>query len=71
MLDSFVLLAYASLTASRTRLQRLLACLNFALDSEDSTNEKVIVHFGTNEKSDFYEPWQQHKQLKTMEISVA
>ena len=32
---SFVLLAYASLAASRTLLQRLLACLNFTLDSED------------------------------------
>ena len=34
VMDSFVLLAYASLTASRTLLQRLLACLNFTLDSE-------------------------------------
>ena len=33
--DSFVCVAYASLAASRTLLQRLLACLNFALDSED------------------------------------
>ena len=30
-----VLLAYASLVASRTLLQQLLACLNFTLDSED------------------------------------
>ena len=35
VMDSFVLLAYASLAASRTHLQRLLACLNFTLDSED------------------------------------
>ena len=35
VMDSFVLVAYASLTASRTLLQRLLACLNFTLDSED------------------------------------
>ena len=35
VMDCFVLLAYASLTASRTLLQRLLACLNFILDSED------------------------------------
>ena len=35
MMDSFVLLAYARLAASRTLLQRLLACLNFTLDSED------------------------------------
>ena len=34
-MDSFVLVAYASLAASRTLLQRFLACLNFTLDSED------------------------------------
>ena len=50
-MDSFVLLAYASLEASRTLLQQLLACLNFTLD--------------------FYELWQQHKQVKTMEMSEA
>ena len=33
--DSFVLVAYASVAASRTLLQRLLACLNFTLDSEE------------------------------------
>ena len=35
VMDSFVLLAYASLAASRTLLQRLLACLNFTLQSKD------------------------------------
>ena len=35
VMDSFVLLAYASLAASTTLLQRLLACLNFILESED------------------------------------
>ena len=35
MMDSFVLIKYASLAASRTLLQQLLACLNFTLDSED------------------------------------
>ena len=35
VMGSFVLLAYASLTASRTLLQQLLACLNFTLESED------------------------------------
>ena len=35
VMDSFVLLAYASLAASRTLLQRLLACLKFTLGSED------------------------------------
>ena len=33
VMDSFVLVGYASLAASRTFLQRLLACLNFPLDS--------------------------------------
>ena len=35
VMNSFVLLAYASLAASRTLLQQLLACLNFNLDSEN------------------------------------
>ena len=35
VMDSFVLLAYASLTALRTVLQQLLACLNFTLQAED------------------------------------
>ena len=34
-MDPFVLLAYASLAASRALLQRLLACLNLSFDSED------------------------------------
>ena len=34
-MDSFVLLGYANLAASRTILQRLPACLNFTLESED------------------------------------
>ena len=48
VMDCFVLLVYASLAASRTLLQQLLACLNFTLESK-------IYPFGTNEKSDFYE----------------
>ena len=35
VMDSFVLVAYASLAASRTLFQRLLPCLNFTSDSED------------------------------------
>ena len=61
VMDSFVLVAYASLAASRTLLQRSLACLNFTL--------LKIYSVGTNEKSDFYGLWQQHKLLKTMEMS--
>ena len=35
VMDSFVLVANASLAALRTLLQRSLVCLNFTLDSED------------------------------------
>ena len=35
VMDFFVVVAYASLAASRTLLKRLLACLNFTSDSED------------------------------------
>ena len=35
VMDFFALLAYASLPASRTFLQRLIVCLNCILDSED------------------------------------
>ena len=35
VMDSFVLVAYASLVVSRTLLQQLLAYLNLTLDSED------------------------------------
>ena len=44
VMDSFVLVAYASLAASRTLLQRLLACLNFTLDSEDFY-QKILYDF--------------------------
>ena len=45
-------------------LQQLLASVNFALVSED-------LSFWYKQKIDFYELWQQHKQLKTMEMSEA
>ena len=35
VMDSFVLLAYASLAALRALLQQLLACFNFTLEAED------------------------------------
>ena len=35
VMESFVLLAYASLAASRIFLQQLLTCLNFTLESKD------------------------------------
>ena len=61
-MDSFVLLAYASLAALWTLLQWLLAGLKFTLEAED-------LSFWYKQKSDIYELWQQHKQLKTMEMS--
>ena len=64
VLDSFVLRANASLAAPRTLFQWLLACLNFTLDSED-------LFCWYKQKSDFYELWQQHKLLKTMEMNEA
>ena len=62
-MDSFGLFAYACLAASRTFLQRLLACLNFPLDSEDL--------FCWYKKSDLSKLWQLHKQLKTTMTSEA
>ena len=64
-MNSFVLLAYESLAASRTPLQRLLAYLNFTLRFR---RFNLLVK---TKKKDFYELWQQQKQLKTMEISEA
>ena len=64
VMDSFILLAYPSLAASRTLFQWLLTCLNFTLDSED-------LFCWYKQKSDFYEPSKQHKQLKTMGMSEA
>ena len=61
-MDSFILVAYANLEAWRTFLQRLLACLNITLDSED-------LFCWYKQKNDFYELWQQGKLLKTMEMS--
>ena len=63
--EVIVLLAYASLAASRTLLQQLLVCPNFPLYSED------FILLVKNNKSDSHELSQQHKQLKTMEMSEA
>ena len=63
VMESFVLFAYASLNASKTLLQRLLACLKFTLEADDL--------FFQYKRSNFYELWQQRKQLKTMEMKEA
>ena len=60
MTGSFILSAYASFKnpfATITSLSELYI--------------QRIYSVGTNEKSDFYELWHRHKQLKTMEISEA
>ena len=63
MMDSFVLLVYVSLAASRTFSQQLLVCLNFVLDSD--------LFYWYKQKCDFYQLWQQHKHLKASEMSKA
>ena len=63
-MNSFVLLALASLAASGTLSQHKIACLNFTLDSED-------LFCWYKQKGHFYQLWQQHKQLKIMEMSKA
>ena len=62
VMDPLISLAYASLAVLRTFLQWLLVSLNFTLDSDD-------LFCWYKQKSDFHELWQQHKQLKTMEMS--
>ena len=63
-MDSFYLLAEASLAASKTLVQWLLV-------------PELYFRFGRftllvqTKRSDFYELWQEHKQLKTMEMSKA
>ena len=65
-MGSFVLLEYVSLAASTTLLQPLPAWLSFRL-----LQIQKIYSVGTNDKKDFYELRQQHKQLKTIEMSEA
>ena len=55
-------IGYAFFATSKTLLQWLKFCLKFTLDSEDS-------FYWYKGKSAFYKLWQQHKQLKTMEMS--
>ena len=55
MIDSFGLVAYASLAASRTLLQQLPGCLTFTLDSV-GTNKKVIsINYGSS--TNYRKPW--------------
>ena len=59
-MDSFVLLAYASLVASRILLQRLWACLNFPLDSEDLFywyKRKKVISMNYGSCKSIWKPW--------------
>ena len=60
MMDSFVLLAYASSAASRTLFQQLPAWLNFTLDYEDlfcliQTKKVISMNYGNGTGS--WWPW--------------
>ena len=57
LMDSFALLAYASLAALRPLLQWLLACLNFYFRFR-----RFII--ATHQKSDFHELWQHTSTCK-------
>ena len=59
MMDSFVLVAYASLAASRTYLQWLLACPNFTLGSEDLLllQMKKVISMNYDSSTSSWKPW--------------
>ena len=63
VINSFVLLAYASLAASRTLFATITSLYKLYFKIQK------IFFVSTNEKSDFYELWQQHMLLKTMEVN--
>ena len=59
-MDFFVLVAYACSAASRTLLQRLLACLNFMLDSEDLFcwyKQKNVISKNFSSSTGSWKPW--------------
>ena len=60
VMDSFVLVAYESFTASRTFLQRLLACLNFTLDSDNLfcwLKQKKVISMNYDSSTSCWKPW--------------
>ena len=65
VMDSFLLLAYAS-WSFKNPFATITSLFELYLDS---LNQKIYP-FGTNEKRDFYELWQQDK-LKTMTMNEA
>ena len=63
-MDCFVLLAYASLKLKEPFCNDYYPVWTLL-------QIKKIYSVGTKKKSDFFELWQLHKQLKTMEMSQA
>ena len=63
VMDSFVLVAYASLAVSRTLFAAITSL------SELYFRFRRFILLVQTKKSDFYGLWQQHKLLKTMEMS--
>ena len=59
VMDSFVLVAYASLAASGTLWQQLLACLNFTF-TKKKKKKKISMSYGSSAR---------RKMLKTMDMS--
>ena len=57
VIDFLVLLAHATLAASRTLLEQLIAFLNFTLDSEDlffwykKKKKKISINYGRSKSS--------------------
>ena len=58
VMDSFVLLAYANLAASRTLLQRLLACLNFRFRRFILLVQmKKVISMNYGSSTNSWKPW--------------
>ena len=60
VMDSFVLLAYPRSSASRILLQRLVAWLNFTLDSEDLfcwCKQKKVISMNYGSRKSSWKPW--------------
>ena len=62
VIDSFVLVVYASLATSRTLLQRILVCLNFSLEFEDlfcwcRQKKWFLVNYGSSTSSWKLQRW--------------
>ena len=59
----FCFITYASLAASRSPLQWLLACLNFTLEAEDlsqkrfGANKKKVISMGYGSSTSSWKPW--------------